>query len=94
VRTYWTRSGRYRGHSEGCIGLAARALGGLILLGWPWALGIGWAAWLIAVPWYAILAAAWYGTTRKDIPRKDVPMTCGSCGCEGPGASGEQEIIP
>jgi hypothetical protein len=68
VRTYWTRSGRYRGHSEGCAGLAARMLGGLILLGWPWALGIGWVAWLVAVPVYALYAAVWYGTTRKDAP--------------------------
>jgi hypothetical protein len=66
VRTYWTRSGQYRGHSEGCLGLATRMLGGLILLAWPWALGLGWAAWLIAVPVYALYAAVWYGTTRKD----------------------------
>jgi hypothetical protein len=65
MRTYWDRAGRYRGHSEGCLGLALRALGGLILLAWPWALGLGQAAWLIAVPVYALYAAAWYGTTRK-----------------------------
>lgn len=61
MRTYYGRAGRYRGHSEGCAGLAARMLGVLIILGWPWALSLGWVAVLIAVPWYALLGAMWYG---------------------------------
>jgi hypothetical protein len=68
MRTHWDRAGRYRGHSEGWPGFVLRMLGALVLLGWPWALGLGWAGWLVAVPVYALYAAMAYGH-RKETTR-------------------------
>lgn len=77
ARRYYDANGTYQGKSTGTISNGFRWILWALFILWPLGLTSHWWAWLIALPWWALLTYAIVTKRKQDAAKRaqDVPAS-------------------